>query len=335
MDFERYFTISEQDLHNASYSSSGWEHSSDPYHKPNGQIGRPQIRLEDNPADRISSSQTKRYLVPVETKPLPPVPEELEAVSLSASQNVAPPRRHPKIGGTKIAGADTRQRSLRRGSGSSSGSSASSPTDQHLSLWPKTHPSDVRKPSRICTITLQGHMDDSSDNLDFESLQSKECCDLEQWAVDFYGPQECIMTSLRDNRRGVSPKSLPKEHRRDLMPIVTKSPVAKQHPDSAYCSSTSACSTDNEHTSPNSTSDPLDIGADYSERGRSEDTAATSFFDDDVDDDDEEEPKCLAGKKPPAKKFWQKMASSLRSPKTKTNSRGSSIFSADAPMASV
>ncbi|KAM0705003.1 hypothetical protein Q7P35_007790 [Cladosporium inversicolor] len=312
MDFDRYFTVNEQDLHNASYSSGDWDHT-----------GRLQIRLEDSLAAHISTSPTTRQKPQVDAKPLPPVPEETETVSLprSARQSAASSRRHPKVAGTRIAGTDSRESSPPRSSGSISECSASPPTDHHLSLWPKSHPSDVRKPSRICTINLPRHADDSSYTPDFESPHSKECSDLDQWAIDIYGPQDCVMTSLRDKRRAVSPKSPLLAQHKEQMPARNRSPRVKQYPDSAYCSSTSACSTDNEH----STSPTHD-----SERGKSEDTAPVSFF----EDDGNEESKCLSELRPPAKKFWRKMASSLRPTKSKSNMRGSGDSSTGVPVIS-
>lgn len=316
MDFDRYFTVNEQDLHNASCSSDDWDHSDE-------HTGRLQIRLEDSLTDRISTSPTNRQRTQLDAKPLPPVPEEPEAASLPkpATRTTAPARRHPSVAGIKIASTDSRQRSSPRSSGSISDCSASPPTDHHLSLWPTTHPSDVRKPSRICTTTMQRQVDDSSYHPDFESLHSKEMSDLDQWAIDIYGPQDCAMTSLRDKRRGVSPISPLMAHHKEQMPAINKSPRVKQYPDSAYCSSTSAYSTDNEHsTSP----------TDDSERGRSEDRAPVSFFEDDAND----ESKCLSEVRPPAKKFWRKMASSLRSTKSKSSLRGSGDSSASMPMIS-
>lgn len=322
MDFDRYFTVNEQDLHNASYSSNDWE-------CPDEQTCRLQIRLEDSLADHISTSPSTRQRAQLDAKPLPAVPEEPEVVSLPkpARQAAAQPRRHPKAGPTKVPSTDSRQKSPRRGSGSSSECSPTQHTDQHLSLWPRSHPSNVRKPSRICTITTQRHVGDGSYHPDFESLHSQESCDLDRWAIDIYGPPDCVMTSLRDKRRGVSPKSPLLAQHREQMPTVTKSSRVKHYPDSAYCSSTSASSTDNEHsTSPNS---PSDTPTDESERGKSEDTAPASFF----EDDDNEDSKCLVGPQP-AKKFWRKMASSLRPIKSKTNLRGSSVSPTGMPMIS-
>jgi hypothetical protein len=321
MDFDRYFTVNEQDLHNASYSSGDWEYSDDASHEQTGHL---QIRLEDSLTDHLSTSSTSRHRPQVEAKPLPPVPEEPEAVSLSKprSQTAAPLKRHPKASATKIAGTDSRQKNPRRGSGSSSECSPSQQT-ANLSLWPKT--GDARKPSRICTVAMQRRVDESFYHPDFESPHSRENCDLDQWAIDIYGPQDCAMTSLRDKRRAVSPKSPLLVHHKEQMPAINKSPRVKQYTDSAYCSSISASSTHS--ISPNS---PPDTAADDSERGRSEDTAPASFF----EDDETEESKCFSEVRPPAKKFWRKMASSLRPTKSKSNLRAQSTSPVGMPMIS-
>jgi len=322
MDFDRYFTVNEQDLRNASYSSSDWEY-------PDEQTGRLQIRLEDSLANHISTSQSTRQREQVDAKPLPAVPEEPETASLhmSARRTAAPSRRHPQAAAIKISSTDSRRKSPRRGSGSSPESSPTQHTDQHLSLWPKQQPIDVRKPSRICTITEQRRVDDRSYHPDFESLHSQESCDLDQWARDIYGSQDCVMTSLREKRRGVSPKSPLLAHHIEHLPAINKSPRAKRYPDSAYCSSTSASSTDNERsTSPIS---PFTTQAEDFERGNSEDTVPASFF----EDDEYDESKCFVGPQP-AKKFWRKMASSLRPTKSKTNLRGSSASPTGRPIIS-
>lgn len=315
MDFDRYFTVNEQDLHNASNSHGDWEHSDE-------QTARLQIRLEDSLTDNMSTSPPTRQRAQVDAKLLPPVPEEPESASLPmpSSRTTAPARRHPKATATRIPETDGRQRSPRRGSGSSPECSPKQRTDQHLSLWPKTHPSQVRQPSRVCTITLQQNIDDSSYHPDFDSPHSQESCDLAHWAIDFYGPQDCAMTSLRDKRRGVSPKSSLLARHKEQMPTVTKSPALKNYADSAYCSSNSASSTDNERsTSPTS---PSDTPTSDFERGKSEDPAPASFFEDD------------AGERPQTKKFWRKMASSLRPTRSKTNLRGSDASAASMPMIS-
>lgn len=311
MDFDRYFTVNEQDLHNASYSNGDWEHSAEP-------TARLQIRLEDSLTDHMSTSPPNRQRAQVDAKPLPAVPEEPETPSLSmpAGKTAAPPRRHPKAVATKIPSADGRQKSPRRGSGSSPECSPRQHTDQHLSLWPKTRISDARKPSRICTITSQHSSDGSSYHPDFDSPHSQESCDLDQWATGIYGLQDCAMTSLRDKRRGVSPKSSLVAHHKEQ---ISHSPIARNYADSAYCPSTSASSTDNEHTTgPNS---PSDTPALDSEREKSEDPTPVSFFDD-------------SEVRPPAKKFWRKMASSLRPTKNKTNLRGSDASPGGMPMIS-
>ena len=313
MDFDRYFTVNEQDLHNASDFDGDWEHSDE-------QTARFQIRLEDSLIDHISTSPSTRQRLQLESKPLPPVPEEPEAAlePMPNSQIAAPSRRPPKALATRIPGTDGRQRSPRRGSGSSSECSPTQCTDQHLSLWPKTYPVDVRKPSRICTITLQQIVDGSSYHPDFDSPHSQESCELEQWATDIYGPQDCAMTSLRDKRRGVSPKSSLEAHYKEQMPTVTKSPIFKNYADSAYCSSTRSSSTDNERSiSPTSLSDTPT--SDF-ERAKPEDPTPASFFEDDG--------------RPPAKKFWRKMASSLRPGKRKMNLRGSDASPNGMPMIS-
>lgn len=319
MDFDRYFTVNEQDLHNASNSNGDWEHSDE-------QTARLQIRLEDS----LSTSLPTRQRAQLEAKPLPPVPEEPDAASLHmpTSQTSAPSRRHLKAAATRIPGTDGRQRSPRRGSVSSPECSPTQRTDQHLSLWPKTHPSDVRKPSRICTLTLQQNIDPDSYHPDFDSPHSQESCDLDQWAIDIYGPQDCAMTSLRDKRRGMSPKSSLLAQHQERMPVATKSPVLKHYADSAYCSSTSASSTDNERsTSPTSLSETPTSDL---ERRKSSDPAPASFFEDDANEDS----RYLAGGRPPTKKFWRKMASSLRSTKSKTNLRGSDASPGGMPMIS-
>ncbi|GAB7323395.1 hypothetical protein MBLNU13_g05854t1 [Cladosporium sp. NU13] len=313
MDFDRYFTVNEQDLHNASNSNGDWEHSDE-------QTARLQIRLEDSLIDHISTSPPTRQRPQVEAKPLPPVPEEPEAASLPmpTSQIAAPYSRPPKAPTTRIPGIDGRQRSPRRGSASSSECSPTQRTDQHLSLWPKTYPVDVRKPSRICTTTFQRNIDGSSYHPDFDSPHSQESCDLEQWATEIYGPQDCAMTSLRDKRRGVSSKSSLVAQHKEQMPPVKKSPILKSYADSAYCSSTSASSTDNERsTSPTS---PSDTPTSDFERGKPGDPTPASFFEDEG--------------RPPAKKFWRKMASSLRPIKSKANLRGSDASPNGMPMIS-
>lgn len=114
MDFDRYFTVNEQDLHNASYSSGDWEHSAEP-------TARLQIRLEDSLTDHMSTSPPNRQRAQIDAKPLPAVPEEPEisSSSMHTSKTAAPSKRYPKAVATKIPGADGRQKSPRRGSGSS------------------------------------------------------------------------------------------------------------------------------------------------------------------------------------------------------------------------
>jgi len=173
----------------------------------------------------------------------------------------------------------------------------------------------MRKAGQTSAVILQRHID-SSFHPNFESLDSKESCDLDQWANDIYGPQDSAMTSLRDQRHGMSPKMPTTVRRRGSISETARSPMCKPSQARTYCPSTSASSyTDHERTSCYS---PSDILSDYSERGRSEDTNATSFFD---SSDEDEEPERATEKRSPAKKFWQKMASSLRPTKSNASMR--------------
>ena len=329
MDFDRYFTIHEQDLRDADESSGDWDTPGDASHETNPPTCRLKICVEDSLTEYISSLHSNRHHEHMDEhlmKPLPPVPEEPETglLPLLASQETAPLQRRPRVGRTRITDTDDRRTSS---VGSSTMQHSASPqTKQHLSLWPKAHAVDMNTTGRTSAVLLQRHIDNSY-HADFESPHSKESCDLDQWANDIYGPQGNAMTSLRDKRRGVSPKSPMVDQHREPMPTPPKSRLSKSYQESTYCSSTSASSyTDHERASSYSASDIL---ADYSERGRSEDTEATSFFD---SDDSDEEPKSTAEKRVPAKKLWRKMASSLRPSKSKTSLRRSGMPPIDVPM---
>jgi hypothetical protein len=318
MDFDRYFIIHEQDWQDADESSSESEDSWAPTHQISHQTCRTQICNEDRVTDYISNLHSNRHHPQMDehvTKPLPPVPEELEAGSLPVltGQRALPSRRQPRIGRATVAGTNERATSYHDSSASER--SASPLNDRRLSLWPKAHASDMRKAGQTSAIILQRHID-SSFHPNFESLDSKESCDLDQWANDVYGPQDSAMSSLRDQRRGVFPRISTKARRRESIPETAGSPVCRPSQARTYCPSTSAGSyTDHERTSCYSPSDML---SDYSERGRSEDTNATSFFD---SSDEDEESECTMEKRSPAKKFWQKMASSLRPTKSNASMR--------------
>lgn len=314
MDFERYFTIHEQDLKEVDEYSNEWEHPGDAAHETSQQTGQLQIYIEDSLTSYILDLQPGRHRPQVDDnlmKPLPPVPEEPEASSMPmlGRESTSPLQRRPRVGGSRLVATDNRQTS--NGCSRALKHSVSTPVMEGMSLWPKAHPCDFHKTGRTSAITLQRHIDSANDT-DFESLHSQESCDLDRWANEVYGPQDIAMTSLREKRLGVTPTSPIFEHRKESMSRVTNSQPSKPYPDSAYCSSTSASSyTDHNRPISYSTSDIL---ADYSERAESVDTGATSFFD---AYDDGEEPKCASEKSHPSKKLWRKMAVSLRTARGK------------------
>jgi hypothetical protein len=321
MDFDRYFVIYDEDLQDADESICEWEDLGDTNHKTSHQTYRIQICIEDRLQNYISKLHSNRHQTQMDehlTKPLPPVPEEPEAGSMPipAIQNAAPLRRRPRAGSTTTAGTDNRPMSICESFAPER--PASSYHDRPLSLWPKAHASDMRKAGRTSAIILQRHID-SSYHPNFESLHSKESCDLDQWANDIYGPQDTAMTSLRDKRRGVSPNIPATEYYREPIPMFTKGTLSKSYQDSTHRSSTSAGSyTDHERNSSYSSCSPSGTLTEYSDRGRSEDTNATSFFD--LSDEDEES-ECTSEKRSPAKTFWRKMASSLRPTKSNASMR--------------
>ena len=315
MDFDRYFVIHEQDWQDIDGTSSDWEDLGASNHETS-QTCRIQICIEDRLTDYISNLYPDRHQTHMEehvTKPLPPVPEEHEAGSLPAlaSRNAARLRRRPTVSKTTNASSDERPTS------SYNSSTAERPVspfnDRRLSLWPRAHASDMRKAAQTSAITLQRHIDGSY-HPNFESLDSKESSDLDQWANEVYGPQDSPMTALR---RGEFPNIPTMEHQRAPTPISTRNIIRKQYHDSTYCSSISTGSyTDHERHSSYSTTDGYH---DYIERGKSEDTNATSFFD--TSDDDEQESEYTLEKRNLAKKFWQRMASSLRPTKSSASMR--------------
>jgi hypothetical protein len=179
--------------------------------------------------------------------------------------------------------------------------------DNTLLLWSNPNTYDMRKAGRTSAITLQRYLD-SAQEPDFDSLHSEETSDLDRWASELYGPQDCEMTSLRAPRSTLSLRKVNTEHVKAPVTIDDSDRTSRLYQDSTYCSSTSTSSyKEDDRTSSESMSGVL---ADYSKQWRLQDTETTSFFDF-RNDDDASRSLSLSVKRPSAKRLWRRMASSL------------------------
>lgn len=337
MDYDLYFTILKQDLQDDDETSRERERVERANHGPGLEAGCLSIRIEEDLSEYISSLGLCRARIQVEenlNKPLPVSPEEPKASSKSmiGEHNAAyqqrrrdkslpepsrclkatdesdnsPRQRHPRASKTRPVGIINKQTSTVQGAAVER--PCPTRTDRNLSLWPKPHAYDIRKDRQTSAVTPQRHVD-SSCNADLDSLHSEESCDVERWAREIYGPQDGLMTSLRDKRRVVSPRNASAEYSVDPVAMVNIHKASKAYADSAYCSSTSTGSyIDRDRTSSNSMSELL---AEYAEQWRLQDLQATTFFD---SDDDGNKSKRASENRPPANTLWRKM---LRSAKGK------------------
>lgn len=358
MDFALYFTIREEELHDGEEPDYNSAQLGDAHNRSGLPTGCVEICLEDNLTEYIAnleSRQRRTHMDEQLMKPLPPIPEEPRPDSQSIFgkedmtiqlDNTDRSQSEPSRGPTTthepcLTPLQRRARAARKPSTTTVKRVPSMdaivehpypmPTDKNLSLWPKPHACDVHQSHRISTNVLQHHryIDSKSAN-DFDSLHSKESCDLDRWASEVYGPHESAMTSLRNKRRDISPRQASTDSSQETVSTTNKHQVSMSYQDSAYCSSTSASiHTDRDRNSSTSMSDLL---AEYTDQWRSQDTETASFFD---PYDDDEKSTRTSQKALPAKKLWRKMAISLRTAKERLPgppTRTSGMPPVDVPM---
>jgi hypothetical protein len=334
MDSDIYFTVHDHAFQNEDETlSDEWERVEETDHGP--QTVCLPIYIKDSLTEHISSLELYRPRTQEErlTKPLPPIPEEPKANSQSKSDsrstirrsrsthmslsrpsqyltsadglNISPLRQRRRVSMAGLTDAVNQQIS------STCGTAVEHPlpirADNNLSSCSNPHTYDMSKAGRTSAVTLQRYID-SAHEPDFDSLHSEETSDLDRWASELYGPQDCVMTSLRAPRSAVSLRKVGTEHYKAPLAIDNNNRTSRLYQDSTYCSSTSTSSyKEDDRTCSESMSGVL---AAYSKQWRLQDTETTSFFDF-RNDDDASRSLSLSVKRPSAKRLWRRMASSL------------------------